>query len=231
MDASLRSAEINNPLPMEKKKKFDEVDSSGPMEVQVTELDSVSRDEMNKIKEKEIELKRKELQLNFMEKIYSFIKGPEDLPVALQYMKEVNIQMDRLSKGSVIFSIYIGSLDALQQFEKLWRYGGLKSLLDKEMLGEDMLKALKETARENGHPVDNIKSELKVFETDIERCRSSLMKSSFERLQLEHTAVSSRSHITPVVGVFKDWLNTELGKYLANIDDATSQHLITLGVH
>ena len=40
-------------------------------------------------------------------------------------------------------------------------------------------QALKAIADMNGHPVDNFKSELKVFETDIERCRSSLMKSSF----------------------------------------------------
>jgi hypothetical protein len=123
---------------------FDEVDSSRiaprPMEIEANQIPEVSSDEEIKRKEKEVELKREELRLKLIEKIFSFINNPEDVPVALNYMEKVNMHMVGLSKGSVIFSIYIGSLDALQQFEKLWRYGGLKNLLDKEMLGEDMLK-------------------------------------------------------------------------------------------
>ncbi|XP_060598873.1 uncharacterized protein LOC132752552, partial [Ruditapes philippinarum] len=129
MDASLGSAERNYSSSQENKQSLDEVDASGnaqgPMEVQETEINSVSRDEMIKKKEKEIELKREELRLKMMEKIYSFIDIPADVPVALHYLKEVNIQIGGILQGSVIFSIYIGSLDALQQFEKLWRYGGL----------------------------------------------------------------------------------------------------------
>ncbi|XP_053374559.1 uncharacterized protein LOC123532121 [Mercenaria mercenaria] len=126
-----------------------------------------------------LRMKREEIRLKFMEKVYSFVQLPEDVPVAIHYMEKINVQLDKIDRGSVIFSIYVGSFDALQTFEQLWRYGGLKKMLDKEMLNQDMLKELKAVAVKAGHPVDNIQSQLEVFDTDIERCRSALIKSNF----------------------------------------------------
>ncbi|XP_053374561.1 uncharacterized protein LOC123531544 [Mercenaria mercenaria] len=140
----------------------------------------------------EIWLKKEDLHAKLMEKLYSCIQSPKDLPVALHYMDKLNLHMDtvEVARDRVTFSIYICSLDALQTLEQLWRYGGLKRLLDKEMMDQFMLTELRAVAVKAGHPVVNIQSHLEVYDADIERCRSSLIK-GFRPMDVANISVLS----------------------------------------
>lgn len=119
---------------------------------------------------------RERVRNKFFEKLISLIQTKDDVPVMLSHMKQFDLQFMGIKQGSILVNIYISSLEALDNLEHLWKYGGLKRMLDKEFLSKDMIRIFEETAMELNHPVRDIQSHVEVYDTDLLRCRTWLTR-------------------------------------------------------
>ena len=85
-----------------------------------------------------IEERRETLRLNIIEKIWNLVKRPEDIPDALTYVDRVNLQITGIEKGSLLFKVMVNTLDDLERLQKLVIYGGMKKILDQELIEKHM---------------------------------------------------------------------------------------------
>lgn len=86
----------------------------------------------------EIELRRESLRLKIMETIWSKVKKLEDVPEALNYIDRANLQLKGFEKGSLLFKVRVNSPDGLEQLQQLFMYGGMKKILDRELIHKHM---------------------------------------------------------------------------------------------
>ena len=85
-----------------------------------------------------IEERRANLKLAMMEKVWSFVNKPGDVPIALGYIDRALLQITGIDKGSILFKVNVSTLDELKRVQELVRYGGMKKILDKELVEKHM---------------------------------------------------------------------------------------------
>ena len=85
-----------------------------------------------------IEERRANLKLAMMEKVWSFVNKPGDVPIALGYIDRALLQITGIDKGSLLFKVNVSTLDELKRVQELVRYGGMKKILDKELVEKHM---------------------------------------------------------------------------------------------
>lgn len=82
--------------------------------------------------------RREFLKIQIMEKIWSFVEKPEDVPRAVEAGRQICLQLQGIEKGSLLFKMKVSSLDDLERLRDLVRYGGMKKILDQEVIHKNM---------------------------------------------------------------------------------------------
>lgn len=85
-----------------------------------------------------IDSERENLRLKIIDKIWSFVKDPKDISAALDYVDRVNLQLIGIEKGSLLLKVRVNSIDDLDRLQQLILYGGMKKILDKELIQKHM---------------------------------------------------------------------------------------------
>ena len=73
-----------------------------------------------------------------MEKIWKFVESGEDVSRAVEYCEKMGLYFKGFEKGSLLFKMQINTLGDLERLRKLVTYGGMKKVLDQELVDKRM---------------------------------------------------------------------------------------------
>lgn len=146
--------------------------------------------------------RREILKIQIMEKIWSFVEKPEDVPRAVEAGRQVCLQLQGIEKGSLLFKMKVSSLDDLERLRDLVTYGGMKKILDQEVIQKNM-KIFKDLAKSQKLELKSIDSQLYVHEADIYRCKSLLLSQRNEPVEKECMADVAMPHFKDQVDIMK----------------------------
>ena len=82
--------------------------------------------------------RRANLKLNIMEKLWSMVEHLDQVPDVLNYIDRACLQITGIENGSLLFKVKVDTLDDLKRMQDLVRYGGMKKILDKELVEKNM---------------------------------------------------------------------------------------------
>ena len=135
----LDEQDIDNELkPVQRMKELKEIDVDKTVPKVKTGSDDHLLPTENRDSVQSIEERREHVRLNIIEKIWSMVKQPGDVPVAINYVDRINLQITGIEKGSLLFKVKVDTLDDLKRMQDLVRYGGMKKILDKELVEKNM---------------------------------------------------------------------------------------------
>lgn len=146
--------------------------------------------------------RREFLKIQIMEKIWSFVEKPEDVPRAVEAGRQICLQLQGIEKGSLLFKMKVSSLDDLERLRDLVRYGGMKKILDQEVIHKNM-KVFKDLAKSQKLELKSIDSQLYVHEADIYRCKSLLLSQRNDPVEKDCIADIAMPHFKDQVDIMK----------------------------